>query len=162
MVDALVGMEVLESMKFTGEPNMAKKRILVVGDELDMRTFVCTLLGTCGYQSIVASDGAEGIRKARDLKPELIILDVMLPKEGGIQMYRELKIDDDLKEIPVIMLSGISKKTFFHSQAMLDSYMGQSLPEPEAYIEKPPDSDELIHLAETLVSGSTKAAGPGR
>jgi hypothetical protein len=86
----------------------------------------------------------------------------MLPKEGGIQMYRELKIDDDLKEIPVIMLSGISKKTFFHSQAMLDSYMGQSLPQPEAYIEKPPDSDELIHLAETLVSGSTKAAGPVR
>jgi CheY-like chemotaxis protein len=131
---------------------MAKKRILVVGDELDMRTFVCTLLGTCGYQSLVASDGAEGIQKARELKPELIILDVMLPKEGGIQMYRELKIDDDLKHIPVIMLSGISKKTFFYSQGMLDSYMGQSVPEPEAYIEKPPDSEELLQLTESLLT----------
>ena len=132
---------------------MAKKRILVVGDELDMRTFVCTLLGTCGYQSLVASDGEEGIQKARELRPELIILDVMLPKEGGIQMYRELKTDDDLKGIPVIMLSAISKKTFFHSQNILNSYMGQSLPEPEAYIEKPPESEELIQVAESLLAG---------
>ncbi len=132
---------------------MAKKRVLVVGDELDMRTFVCTLLGTCGYQSIAASDAEEGISKARELKPELIILDVMLPRESGIQMYRELKTDDDLKHIPVIMLSGISKKTFFHSQSMLDTYMGKSVPEPEAYMEKPPESDELIQLAERLLAG---------
>jgi CheY-like chemotaxis protein len=77
----------------------------------------------------------------------------MLPKEGGIQMYRELKTDDDLKHIPVIMLSGISKKTFFHSQSLLNSYMGQTLPEPEGYIEKPPESEELIHLAESLMAG---------
>jgi CheY-like chemotaxis protein len=141
------------SINSTGVLEMAKKKILVVGDELDMRTFVCTLLGTCGYQSLVASDGEEGIQKARELRPELIILDVMLPKEGGIQMYRELKTDDDLKQIPVIMLSGISKKTFFHSQNILNSYMGQSLPEPEAYIEKPPESEELIQVAESLMAG---------
>jgi CheY-like chemotaxis protein len=139
----------------TGVLEMAKKRILVVGDELDMRTFVCTLLGTCGYQSQVASDGTEGIQKARELRPELIVLDVMLPKEGGIQMYRELKTDDNLKDIPVIMLSGISKKTFFHSQNILNSYMGQNLPEPEAYIEKPPESEELIQVAESLLSGQS-------
>jgi hypothetical protein len=51
------------------------------------------------------------------------------------------------------MLSGISKKTFFHSQSMLNSYMGQTLPEPEGYIEKPPESEELIHLAESLMAG---------
>jgi CheY-like chemotaxis protein len=143
------------SINSTGVLEMAKKKILVVGDELDMRTFVCTLLGTCGYQSLVASDGEEGIQKARELRPELIILDVMLPKEGGIQMYRELKTDDDLKQIPVIMLSGISKKTFFHSQNILNSYMGQNLPEPEAYIEKPPESEELIQVAESLLSGQS-------
>ena len=147
--------EVPISINRTGVLEMAKKRILVVGDELDMRTFVCTLLGTCGYQSLVASDGEEGIQKAKKLRPELIILDVMLPKEGGIQMYRELKTDDNLKDIPVIMLSGISKKTFFHSQNILNSYMGQSLPEPEAYIEKPPESEELIQVAESLLAGQS-------
>ena len=144
--------EVAKIIKTIGVSKMAKKKILVVGDELDMTTFVCTLLGTCGHKTIVAADGSEGIRKARDVRPELIVLDVMLPREGGIQMYRELKTDDELKQIPVIMLSAISKKTFFHSQSLLDSYMGQSVPEPEAYIEKPPDSEELIQLTETLLS----------
>jgi hypothetical protein len=51
------------------------------------------------------------------------------------------------------MLSGISKKTFFHSQSLLNSYMGKALPEPEGYIEKPPESEELIHLAESLMAG---------
>ena len=133
----------------------------MVGDELDMRTFVCTLLGTCGYQSLEASDGEEGIRKAREIKPELIILDVMLPKEEGIHMYRELKIDEELKHIPVIMLSAISRKTFFYSQNILNTYMGQPLPEPEAYIEKPPESEELIQLTENLLGSSKQGNNPG-
>lgn len=139
-------------IKANGAREMKKKKILVVDDEQDMRTFVCTLLGTCGYESIVATDGLEGIQKARQVKPELIILDVMLPKEGGIQMYRELKTDDELKHIPVIMLSAISKKTFFHSLSTLDSYMGQYVPQPEAYIEKPPESEELLRFTEHLLS----------
>jgi len=130
---------------------MTKKKILVVDDELDMRTFICSLLGTCGYKTIVATNGLEGIRKARKAKPELIILDAMMPQEGGVQMYRELKTDDDLKHIPVIMVSGIAKKTFFHSQNVLNTYMGQAVPEPEAYIEKPPESEEILRLAGTLI-----------
>ena len=67
-------------------------------------------------------------------------------------MYREIKTHEDLKHTPVIILSGIAKKTFFHSQNVLDSYKGQSVPEPEAYIEKPPESDELIQCIEQLLS----------
>jgi len=73
---------------------------------LDMRIFLCNLLGTCGYAPIDAGDRKEGLQKAREEKPDLIILDVMMPKEGGIQMYRDLKQDRDLKQVPVIMLSG--------------------------------------------------------
>lgn len=131
---------------------MKKKRILVVDDELDMRTFLSTLLETSGYKPLVATDGLEGMKMARDLKPELIILDVMMPKEGGVQMYRELKTDDQLKHIPVIMLSAVAKKTFFHSQNMLNTYMGQSVPEPEAYIEKPPEPEELFQMTKNLLT----------
>jgi twitching motility two-component system response regulator PilH len=68
----------------------------------------------------------------------------MMPKESGIDMYRELKKDPALKDIPVIMLSAISKKTFFHSQTVLDRYEGKTIPEPAAYIEKPAEADELL------------------
>jgi CheY-like chemotaxis protein len=130
---------------------MKKKKILVVDDEFDMRTFITTLLETSGYRPIVATNGEEGIAKAREHKPAVIILDVMMPREGGVQMYRELKTDDELKSIPVIMLSAIAKKTFFHSQKLLNTYRGQAVPEPEAYIEKPPETEQLLSVLEKCI-----------
>lgn len=122
---------------------MAQK-VLVVDDELDMRTFVSTLLETNGYKPIAAVNGEEGLEVAKKERPALIILDVMMPKESGINMYRALKTDPELKAIPVIMLSALSKKTFFHSQKVLDQYRGEKIPEPEVYIEKPAETDELL------------------
>ena len=122
---------------------MAKK-ILVVDDELDIRTFIITLLETEGYKPLSAVDGKEGLEIARRDKPSLIILDVMMPRESGITMYRELKNDPELKDIPVIMLSALAKKTFFHSQKVLDEYKEEKIPEPSAYIEKPPEPEELL------------------
>jgi CheY-like chemotaxis protein len=127
---------------------MKKRKILVVDDELDMRTFITTLLETSGYRPVVAVNGEEGVQKARETKPAAIILDVMMPREGGIQMYRELKTDEELKNIPVVMLSAIAKKTFFHSQKVLNTYRGQQVPEPAAYIEKPPETEELLQALE--------------
>jgi CheY-like chemotaxis protein len=107
---------------------------------------------TSGYNPIVAGDGEEGLQLARKTRPRLIILDIMMPREGGIQMYRELKTDAELKDIPVIMVSAIARKTFFHSQNMLGAYMGSALPEPEAYIEKPPEPEELYELTSNILS----------
>ena len=122
---------------------MAKK-VLVVDDELDMRTFITTLLETNGFKPLTAQDGFQGLEVARKNKPSLIILDFMMPSESGINPHRELRNDPDLKDIPVIMLSALSKKTFFHSQKVLDQYRGEKIPEPTAYIEKPPEPDELL------------------
>jgi DNA-binding response OmpR family regulator len=129
----------------------AKERILVVDDELDMRTFLCTLLQAGGYVPIVAENSSQGLKKAKDSRPGLIILNVMMPGESGIYMYRKLKTSEELRHIPVIMLSGVAKKTFFSSQYLLD-YCGRSLPEPEAYMEKPPESEELLQATQTLLS----------
>ena len=63
---------------------MSKKKILVVDDELDMRVFVSTLLETSGYKPYVATHGLEGIQMAKEIKPDLIIMDVMMPKQGGV------------------------------------------------------------------------------
>jgi CheY-like chemotaxis protein len=125
------------------EALMAKK-VLVVDDELDMRIFITTLLETNGFKPLSAEDGFQGLEIARKSKPSLIILDIMMPRESGINMYRELRTDPSLKDIPVIMLSALSKKTFFHSQKVLDEYRGEKVPEPAFYIEKPPEPDELL------------------
>ena len=122
---------------------MAKK-VLVVDDEQDMRVYISTLLETNGFKPLLAEDGREGLEVARQKRPALIVMDVMMPKESGIQLYRELKKDPELKEIPVIMVSALARKTFFHSQRVLDEYEGGTIPEPADYIEKPPEPDELL------------------
>ena len=129
---------------------MAKK-VLIVDDELDMRIFVSTLLETSGFKPLTAVDGKEGMVVARSKKPSVVILDVMMPSESGIGMYRELKNDPELKNIPVIMLSALSKKTFYHSQKVLDEYKGEAVPEPSAYIEKPPEPDELLEAIQACL-----------
>lgn len=132
---------------------MKKRRILVVDDEMDMRIFLSTLLETNGFHPIVAEDGPDGLRKAKEERPELIILDVMMPRVAGTEIYQQLKSDAELKDIPVIVLSAISEKTFFHSQNMLSTYMGHPLPPPEAYIEKPPEAEDLIQCTNNILCG---------
>ena len=121
-----------------------KKKILVVDDEMDIRIFISTLVETNGYKPFIAKDGEEGLQMVKEHKPDLIILDVMMPKESGLKLYRELRSDNTTKQIPVIMVSAVSRKTFLHSIKELERYHGVSLAEPEAYIEKPPEAEELI------------------
>jgi DNA-binding response OmpR family regulator len=131
---------------------MKKKTVLIVEDELDMRIFISTLLETSGYQPVMTRDGKEGMLKAKDVCPDLIILDVMMPGEGGVQMYRQLKTHDTLCNVPVIMLSAVAKKTFSHYLNMINARLKQPIPDPDAYIEKPPEAADLLKMTAALIS----------
>lgn len=127
------------------------KMVLVVDDDADVTKFVSKLVERAGYQAVVAKNGVEGMGKVREEKPDLIILDVLMPKESGIRMYRELKTDELFKDIPVIMLSAIAPESFFRSQKVLDEFAGETVPEPQAYIEKPEEPEELIALMNKIL-----------
>ena len=131
-------------------PDSAKK-VLIVDDELDVRIYVRTLFETSGYSPIVTRNGTEGLQKAKELSPDLIILDVMMPEAGGVTMYRELKTDPQLKRIPVIMLTAVGEKSFSHYLKMLNIKIGDPIPQPEAYMEKPLDHEELLKLARKIL-----------
>lgn len=144
---------------------MEKKTVLVVDDELDMRIFMSTLLETSGYRAVVTRNGKEGIIKARELLPDLIILDVMMPGEGGIVMYRQLRTDRALQYIPVIMLSAVAQKTFTHYLKMINASLEKPIPGPDAYVEKPPEADALLAIAARLIgwgggAGETRQPEP--
>jgi CheY-like chemotaxis protein len=130
---------------------MKKKTVLIVEDELDMRIFIATLLETSGYQPVMTRDGKEGMLKAKDVFPDLIILDVMMPGEGGVQMFRQLKTDETLSSIPVIMLSAVAQKTFSHYLNMVNARLKDPIPDPDAYIEKPPEAEDLLKMTATLI-----------
>ena len=131
---------------------MGKPKILVVDDERDMRIFVSTVVETLGFEAIAAKDGIEAIEKVSSNPPALVILDIMMPKiDDGIQTYRQFRTAPRLSHIPIIMLSAIAEKTFLHSIKMLSSPQGAQLPEPKAYMEKPPDANELSRMITELL-----------
>ncbi len=121
---------------------MAKK-VLVVDDDPDVRLFSVTVLEENGYTPLEASNGEEGLKVIKKEKPELIILDVLMPRQSGIRLYRELKTDRSFKDIPIIILSGIAKKTFLRSQKALTEFGGKEVPEPKVYLEKPVEPEVL-------------------
>jgi two-component system phosphate regulon response regulator PhoB len=136
----------------TSDPiSETRKKVLIVDDELDVRIYVRTLFETNGYAPIVTRNGKEGLEKAKELSPDLIILDVMMPEAGGVTMYRELKSDKALKDIPVIMLTGIGEKSFSHYLKMLNLKVKDPLPQPDAYMEKPLDHEKLLELAKKII-----------
>jgi len=131
---------------------MENRKILVVDDESDMQIYLSTVVETMGFEPTVAANGAEALEKARAIRPALVILDVMMPKiEDGLETYQQFREDQGLRRTPIIMLSAIAKKTFFHSIRMLKPLSGKQLPEPEAYMEKPPDAAELNRLITSLL-----------
>ena len=112
-----------------------KKRILIVDDEPDLLMAIKIRLTAVGYEVIMAKDGAEGLEKARNEKPDLIILDLMLPKINGYKVCRFLKFDENYKHIPVIMLTARAEED--------DKTLGMETG-ADAYMTKPFDNKELI------------------
>ncbi len=129
-----------------------RKKVLTVDDDPDIISFVVTVLEENDYIPLEANNGEEALAKIRQEKPDLVILDVLMPRQSGIKMYRELRTDDSLKNIPVIILSGITRRTFLRSQEALTEFGGQNVPEPEAYIEKPVAPEELAEIIGKVIA----------
>jgi two-component system, OmpR family, phosphate regulon response regulator PhoB len=125
--------------------------ILIVDDEMDMRIFMSTLFETSGFHPVAVRDGRQGLEKAAALEPRLIILDVMMPGEGGAMMYKALKSDPELRRIPVIMCSAVTRTSFDHYLKMLNARLDAPVPDPDGYVEKPPDPDVLLDLARNVI-----------
>ncbi len=131
-----------------------KLKILVVDDDPDMRFFFSTLLKAGGFKPIVARDAKEGMNKVQKESPALIIIDVPMPENGGMAMYRDLKQNQMLRHIPVFLISSIDEQTFIHYQKTKGIRLGQDVTGPEAFLEKPPEAAEILNLIQEIVSRS--------
>lgn len=120
------------------------KKVLVVDDDQDVRSFVVTVLEENQYIPLVAQDGIEGFDVIEKEKPDLVILDVLMPRGSGIRLYRKLKTDEKFNKIPIIMFTGIALRSFLKSQKALDEFKGGEIPMPDIYLEKPVEPEELV------------------
>ncbi|MDP2924709.1 MAG: response regulator [Candidatus Omnitrophota bacterium] len=122
---------------------MDKKRILIVDDEKDLVEAVTFRLQANGYEVIVAHDGQEGLDKARKEEPDLIILDLMLPKIDGYKVCRMLKFDEKYKKIPIILFTARVQEE--------DKKLGQDVG-ADSYITKPFEPQVLITKLKELLN----------
>ena len=118
-----------------------RKKILAIDDEVDTLTFYSELLDDYNFTSVTAENGVEGLRKAREEKPDLILLDIMMPKKSGMKTFKELRNDHQLCNIPVIIITGISKEVDYKS--LLNRPSTQKMP-PEGHLIKPLTAEDLI------------------
>lgn len=121
-----------------------KAKILLVDDDADFINSTRTVLESQPYQIIIASNGDEGLRKAREEKPDLILLDVIMPVKDGFTAAEQLKNDPELSKIPTLMLTAFSTKG---RETSIPVSRGLSL-ETEDYLEKPVDPRELLARVE--------------
>lgn len=137
------------------------EKILVIDDDPDILTYVTEVLADHGFECDTAGDGAAGLAKARETRPDLILLDLMMPRKSGIRFLNEVRRDDALKKIPVIVVSGATKvtgvdmKQFLQEQPFRDrkeKTLGVSVDTaPDAYLDKPVDPSVLVDTIRKLL-----------
>ena len=121
----------------------ARKRLLLVDDDAELRHAMELRFASSGFQVSTAGDGLEALRKGREERPDLIILDLMLPSLNGYEVCRLLKFDQKYHDIPIILCTARSRQE--------DQVMGQAVG-ADAYITKPFDGKALIAKANELLA----------
>lgn len=124
-----------------------KAKILLVDDDRDFVEATRLVLESKPYEVIVAYDGDEGLAKARQEKPDLIILDIIMPVKDGFSAAEQLKKAPELKKIPVLMLTSFSQKV---GETSLSVSQGFTL-DAEDYVDKPVAPEVLLQRVEKLL-----------
>lgn len=122
---------------------MAKK-VLIIDDEKDMRVYLEAVFRKAGYETETAANGEEGVWLAEAHQPDLITLDILMPKKSGIKAYRGLRTSEKTKTIPIVVLTGLTR---------LDDFFGdlEELPQPDALVEKPIERDLFLEKVESII-----------
>ena len=127
-----------------------RRKVLVIDDEADIRAQVSAILED-DYDVVEADGYDSGIKKAGEVSPSVIVLDVCMPGKDGFEVFRTLSADDALKAIPVIMLTGVADATGLRFSAdEMGQFFGR---EPSTYLEKPVSQPALLGAVKKALGG---------
>ena len=131
---------------------MSRPRILIVEDERGLTQALEYNFRREGYETVVAHDGLEGLRKAQMQLPDLVVLDLMLPTLDGLEVCRQLRAGDATRHVPILMLTAKAEET--------DQVVGFSMGADD-YVTKPFSTKVLLHRVKALQRRAEGAADPG-
>ena len=128
------------------------KRILVIDDEPDERTYISLLLEDNGYTIEAAKDGNEGLAKVRGRAPDLITLDITMPEKSGVKFYREIRADPALSAIPIVVITGVTGLGGNPKEFHQFLSTRENTPPPDGFIPKPVDREKLLRAIRELLA----------
>ena len=121
------------------------KKVLIVDDEQSILIYLTTVLEDTGYATCSAIDGHEALKVARREKPDLVCLDVMMPKRSGVSLYETIKRDPDLRPVPVMFISAYNQiRDLRDPVAFRKMIPDTDIPQPELCMEKPIKVPEFL------------------
>ncbi len=133
-------------------PTDTKRHILVVDDDPDFTAYLKTILEEEGFVVATASDGEEALRHVRTTPPDLVTLDIQMPRKTGVLFYRQMKSDDELRSIPVVVISGLFDEG---NKAFIERFFeSDRIPAAEAYLEKPIAKDRLLAVVKEKLTNA--------
>ena len=135
-----------------------KKRVLIVDDDKNQALLLRSLMQANGYKPLLAGSKPEGVKMAEREKPSCIILNCMMCGEEGFCLYRHFKSEDLFRDVPVIMLSSVSRDILFRFRSQAGAFGGREAPEPEAFLKTPPDIGELVETVARLIESRASPA----
>ena len=127
--------------------------ILLIDDDADTRTYMSTILLRGGYQVRMASDGQEGWKEIQKEKPDLILLDMMMPRRSGMNLLSEVKNHPEYKSIPIFVITGVGQMTGVDVRKYLGAQPGAETARPELTMEKPVKPDRLLRAVREYLPG---------
>ena len=131
-------------------------KILIADDEQECIDFVHEALADTPYEVLSATDGEQALKVARQQRPKLVILDIQMPKRNGFEVFAEMRKDENLAGVPVIMLTAIAEKTgMAFSGGDMGDYIGEP---PDAYVDKPIEPVVLRQTVQRLLRQSGASA----
>jgi len=119
------------------------KRVVCIEDEPEMIDLVRLILGRKGFNVIGANGGVEGLEAVRRERPDLVLLDLMMPDMDGWEVYQQIKADSELREIPVIVVTAKAQS--------IDKVLGLHIAKVDDYISKPFGPQELLESVEKII-----------
>ncbi len=129
----------------------SEKNVLVVDDEPDIRLFISTCLQEAGFNVEVAIDGLQALEKIRSNKPDLLTLDLVMPRKSGLALLRNLKKSDDWNDIPIIIVTAHASDGF-GSKYMKELNALEPHLQPQHIMEKPIIPSKLVSIVSSLLS----------
>lgn len=123
--------------------NTSVKRILCIEDEPEMIDLIRLILSRRGFEVQGAAGGVEGIKLVREMLPDLVLLDLMMPDMDGWEVYQQMKADDAMRNIPVIVVTAKAQN--------IDKVLGLHIAKVDDYIAKPFGPQELMDSVEKIL-----------